>query len=71
MKYTDQSIRPIKEIARVHGKRVILTNATKAKVIQAKDWMKAEMTKGIPLKEAIAKLMSLRNDIVFLDNKHQ
>jgi hypothetical protein len=68
MKYTDESIRPIQEVAIVRERKIILTNATKTRVKQARDWIRAEMTRGTPLEATITKLISLRSDImVFSD----
>ena len=70
MKYIDESIRPIQEIATVRGRKVILTNATKTKVKQARDWIRAEMTGGTTLEETITKLISLRSDIIVFNERH-
>ena len=68
MKYTDESIRPIQEVATVRGRKIILTNATKTRVKQARDWIRAEMTRGTTLEATITKLISSRSDImVFSD----
>ena len=68
MKYTDESIRPIQEVATVRGRKIILINATKTKVKQSRDWIRAEMTRGTTLEATITKLISSRSDIlVFSD----
>lgn len=69
MKYIDESIRPVQEIATVRGRKIVLTNATKTKVKQARDWIRAEMTRGIPLEETMTKLISLRSDIIIFPIK--
>ncbi len=69
MKYIDESIRLIQEIATVRGRKVILTNATETRVKQAREWIRAEMTRGRPLEETITKLISLRNDIIVFPMK--
>ena len=69
MKSIDESIRPVQEIATVRGRKIVLTNATKTRVKQARDCIRAEMTRGITLEETIAKLMNLRNDIIIFPMK--
>lgn len=69
MKYINESIRPIQEIATVGGRKIILTNVTKTRVKQARDWIRAEMTRGRPLEETITKLISLRSDIIVFPMK--
>ena len=69
MKSIDESIRPVQEIATVRGRKIVLTNATKTKVKQAQDWIRAEMTRGKPLEETITELISLRSDIIVFSMK--
>ncbi len=69
MKYIDESIRPIQEIATVGGRKIILTNVTETRVKQARDWIRAEMTRDRPLEETITKLISLRSDIIVFPMK--
>ena len=69
MKSIDESIRPVQEIATVRGRKIVLTNATKSRVKQARDWIRAEMTRGRPLEETVTKLISLRNDIIVFSMK--
>ncbi len=69
MQYIDESIRPIQEIATVRGRKIVLTNATKTKVKQARDWIRTEMVEGRLLEKTVTKLINLRSDIIVFPMK--